>query len=161
MQQKSLLQLLPPQEESDYVEHFQALAAVNVEIRQRGPTAERLLRKSILEMDVGNFAACVDSARDAAEVRPRFAEAHYQQGMGLLLLAFTRAGVMAGAPAMEQPVGSTRTIMQHAARALRNALDINGSDDEVAEDVAVLEAFIGRYESDHELETALQRLAVQ
>lgn len=161
MKQKTLLQLVPPQQESDYLEHFQALSAVNLEIRQQGATPERLLRKSILEVDIGNFSAGLDAARDAAELRPEWAEVHYQEGMSLLLLAFTKAGVMAGAPGMEPPLGSIHTLMGHAARSFGQALQLNQDDDEVQEDLAVLTRFMTRHEGEAALRDALQGLRVQ
>lgn len=161
MKQKTLLQLVPPQQESDYLEHFQALSAVNLEIRQQGATPERLLRKSILEVDIGNFSAGLDAARDAAEMRPEWGEAHYQEAMTLLLLAFTKAGVLAGAPGMEPPLGSIRTLMDHATRGFSRALQFNHGDEEVKEDLAVLARFLARHEDESSLRDALQGLRVQ
>lgn len=160
MQQKTLLQLVPPQQESDYLEHFQALAAVNLEIRQRGATPERLLRKSILEMDIGNFSAGLDAARDATDLRPDWGEAHYHEGMALLFLAFTKAGVLAGAPGMEQPIGSVQTLMAHAARALGQAYKVNDDDEEVREDLAVLARFMAKHDGEEALVDGLRGLAV-
>lgn len=157
MRQKTLLQLVPPQE-SDYLEHFASLATVNVEIREKGATAERLLRKSILEMDIGNYAAGLEAARDAADVRPEWSEAHYQEGLGLLLLAFTKAGVLAGSPGMERPIGSVKTLLEHAKRALGEAMRLNPRDEEVSEDHAALTLFMEEHEDD--LGEALRALSL-
>ncbi len=157
MKQKTILQLVPPHLESDLLEHFQSLATVNIEIREKGATAERLLRKSILEMDVRNYSAGLDAARDAADVRPEWAEAHYQEGMALLHLAFCKAGILAGSADMEAPVGSVRTLLEHAGRALGHALRLNPEDEEVAEDVHALSSFIAATD---DVEEALRGLSV-
>ncbi len=160
MKQKTLLQLVPPHQESDYLEHFASLAMVNVEIREKGATAERLLRKSILEMDIGNYSAALDAARDASDVRLDWAEAHYQEGMSLLLLAFSKAGILAGAAAMERPVGSVRTLLVLARDSLRLAMDLNPLDEEVAEDYEALLDFTTAHDEDADLVAALQGLSV-
>lgn len=122
--------------------HFQQLASVNMEIQAHGTTAERLLRKSILEIDVGNFSAALDAALDAAELKPDWPEPHYQQGMALVLLAFCKAGVVPGSAGMERPLGSVKTLLEQAARALGQALRLHPGDEEVAEDVAALSQFL-------------------
>ncbi|HEX2065386.1 MAG TPA: hypothetical protein VHI93_01100, partial [Candidatus Thermoplasmatota archaeon] len=76
----------------DYVEHFQMLSAVNLEIRRSGPTAERLLRKAILEMDVGNFLASLAAAEDALALDPKSPEVRHQLGRINLRLALAKAG---------------------------------------------------------------------
>ncbi len=160
MKQKTLLQLVPPHQENDYLEHFASLAMVNVEIREKGATAERLLRKSILEMDIGNYSAALDAARDASDVRADWAEAHYQEGMSLLLLAFTKAGILAGAAAMERPVGSVRTLLIHARDALEQAMHLNPLDEEVIEDYEALVDFTRDHGEEDDLVAALQELSV-
>lgn len=158
MKQKSLLQLVPPPSERDYLEHFQCLASVNLEIRQRGPTADRLLRKSILEMDVGNFAASLDAARDAAELREEDPEARYQEAMALVLLAFTKAGVLAGSPGMESPLASVSTLLKQAAEAFSLVVKTNPEDDEAKEDLAALARFLAEFPDEGELEQGLRGL---
>ncbi len=160
MKQKTLLQLVPPHQESDYLEHFASLATVNIEIREKGATAERLLRKSILEMDIGNYTAALEAARDAADVRKDWAEAYYQEGMSLLLLAFAKAGIMAGSAAMERPLGSVKTLLGHARNALQQAMHLNPLDEEVEEDFEALVAFTAEHEGDDDLVAALQDLSV-
>ncbi len=160
MKQKTLLQLVPPHQESDYLTHFASLAMVNIEIREKGATAERLLRKSILEMDIGNYSAALDAARDASDVRLDWAEAHYQEGMSLLLCAFAKAGVLAGSAAMERPVGSVRSLLHLARDSLRLAMDLNPLDEEVEEDHEALVAFTSAHDADDDLIAALQDLSV-
>lgn len=131
------------------MEHFRYLAGVNLEIRAHGATADRLLRKSIFEINLGNFSAGLDSARDASDVKPDFAEAHYQQGMALLLLALSKAGIMACSAGMVPPIGSVKTLMEHAARALGEAHRLNPDDEEVSQDVLALCGFIDSTDDHH------------
>ncbi len=158
MKQKTLLQLVPPPNERDYLEHFQSLASVNLEIRQRGPTAERLLRKSILEMDLGNFSASLDAARDAAELHHKDPEARYQEAMALVMLAFTKAGVLAGAAGMESPLASTQTLMKQATQAFAEVVKYNPEDEEAAEDLAALSRFLMEHPAEKDLDAGLQSL---
>ncbi len=160
MQQRNLLQLLPPRDETDYLDHFRCLAAVNVEIQQNGASAERLLRKAILEMEVGNFAAGLEAARDATDVRPEWAEAHYQQGMALLHLAFVRAGILAGSAGMERPVGSCKTLLEHAGRAFGEALRLHPEDEEVQDDLKTLSLFLASNEDVDSVRAAMQELRI-
>ncbi len=157
MKQRTLLELVQPAE-PDYVEHFRLLAVLNVEIRRNGPTWERLLRKSILEMDVGNFSAGLDAARDAIDLRPGAAEAYFQEGMALLLLAFQKAGALAASAGSEAPVGSTRTLLEQAVDAFDEASRINPGDQECQEDVATLSAFLEEHKKPAKVEEALRAL---
>lgn len=160
MQQRNLLQLLPPRDETDYLDHFRCLATVNVEIQKNGATPERLLRKSILEMEVGNFSAGLEAARDASDVRPTWSEAHYQQGMALLHLAFVRAGILAGSAGMERPVGSCKTLLEHAGRAFGEALRLHAEDEEVKDDLKTLSMFLAANPDADDVREAMQGLKV-
>jgi len=142
VQQRTLLELVTAPAEDDYVKHFQALATCNLEIRQRGATPERLLRKSILELDIGNFQAGLDAARDAADLKPDLAEARYQEGMALVMLAFTKVGVLAGAPGMPTPLARPRVLLEQAAEAFARSLKHRPDDEEAAADLAALSAFL-------------------
>ncbi len=160
MKPKTLLQLLPPRSETDYLDHFQALAAVNVEIQKRGATPERLLQKAMLEMQIGNFSAGLEAARDATDLRPTWAEAHYQQGMALLHLAFVRVGILAGSAGMERPVGSPKTLLEHAGRAFGEALRLHPEDVEAKEDLSTLSLFMAQHNSADSVRMALLELKV-
>ena len=158
VKQRTLLELVPTATEADYIQHFQALATVNLEIRQRGATAERLLRRSILEMDVGNFQASLDAAQDALDLRPDLNEARYQEGMSLIMLAFTKLGVVAGAAGMETPIARPRTMLEQAAEAFGKAERANPEDEEAQDDLAATSAFLANHPEDDALEDEMRRV---
>ena len=158
MKQRTLLELVPTATEADYIQHFQALATVNLEIRQRGATAERLLRRSILEMDVGNFQASLDAAQDALDLRPDLNEARYQEGMSLIMLAFTKLGVVAGAAGMATPIARPRTLLEQAAESFGKAVRANPEDEEAQDDLAATSAFLANHPEDDALEDEMRRV---
>ncbi len=156
--ERTLLELVTAPQEADYLQHFQALSTVNLEIRQRGASPERLLQKSILEADIGNFQAALDAARDASDLRPDMAEARYQEGMSLILLAFTKVGVLAGAPNMPTPIARPRVLLEQAAEAFSQSVQANPDDEEAAEDLAALSGFLATTDDDGILESALRKM---
>ena len=158
MQQKTLLEVVIAPAEEDYVQHFQALAQVNLEIRQTGPNATLLLRKSILEMDIGNYSAALDAARDALDLKPELPEASYQEGMALMLLAFTRVGVLAGAPGMAMPIARARRLLEQAADSFAVVAINNPGDEEAVADQEAIVGFLDENEDDGDLEAALQAM---
>lgn len=158
MKQRTLQEVITVPAETDYLEHFQALATVNLEIHHHGPSAHRLLRKSILEADIGNYTAALEAARDAIDVAPTLTEAHYQEGMCLMLLAFSRAGVLAGAPGLESPIARPRRLLEQARDAFAATVAGNPADDEAAMDLYAIEGFLRRHEADDSLEAELRAL---
>lgn len=158
MQQKTLLEVVTAPAEEDYVQHFQALAQVNLEIRQSGPTAQRLLRKSILEMDIGNYSASLDAARDALDLKPELPEASYQEGMALMLLAFTKVGVLAGAPGMAMPIARARRLLEQAAESFAIVAINNPCDEEAVADQQAITGFLDENEDDGDLDQALRAM---
>ncbi|HLF15848.1 MAG TPA: hypothetical protein VI796_00210, partial [Candidatus Thermoplasmatota archaeon] len=117
MKTELLTQLLHAPRDLDYVERFQGLAAVNLEIRRSGPTAERLLRKAALEMDVGNPTAGLAAAQDAAALSPDSAEAHFLIGKARILLALVKAHALTAGP------GGTTDVEDSATGLLLGAAD--------------------------------------
>lgn len=158
MKQRTLQELVTVPAETDYLEHFQALARVNLEMRQQGPTAQLLVRKSFLEADIGNYTAALDAARDAIDVAPTLSEARYQEGMSLMLLAFSRVGLLAGSPGLASPLARARTLLEQSRDAFAATLEINPADEEAELDLQALEAFLRRHGEDDALETALRAL---
>lgn len=158
MHSKTLQEVMTAPAEEDYVQHFQALARVNLEIREYGPTATRLLRKSILESDIGNYSAALDDARDALDLKSELPEAHYQEGMALMLLAFTRVGVLAGSPGMAVPLARPRRLLQQAAGSFQVVADLNDEDEEAHADAQAIEGFLEQNEDDDDLEDALRAM---
>jgi hypothetical protein len=142
----------------DYVEHFQMLSAVNLEIRRSGPTAERLLRKSILEMDVGNFLASLSAAEDALALAPKSAEVRHQLGCVNLRLALAKAGAIPLGPGAEKGILQSPTeLLQAAIDAFQAAVRLNPQDDESRTDAGILAQLAGDCDSDAKLAKALRR----
>lgn len=157
MKAELLARLVSAPSDSDYVENFQALADVNVALHDKGPTARLLLRKALFELDLGNFTAARRSAQDALDLDPDMAEAHYQEGLSSLLLAFARAGVVPGGPGhAATPMESIESLLQAAARSFGHAIRLNPDDPEVQEDLAALSRLMARHPTARDLARMLQ-----
>jgi Flp pilus assembly protein TadD len=157
MRTKLLLQLVQVPADLDYVQHFQTLSAVNLEIRKSGASAERLLRKAILESDVGNFEAALLAAKDAVDLEPKNPEAHHQVGMASLMLAMVKSGALASGPGLhEMPTESATELVLAAMEAFREAAKLNPEDQESRADLAALKVLVKRKESEEELAQALR-----
>jgi hypothetical protein len=157
MKQRLLTQLVQAPNDLDYVQHFQVLAAVNLEIRRQGPNAERLLRKAILELDVGNFGAGLTAAQDAVALDALRAEPHYHIGMAYLLLALVKAGAIPAGPGhAEQPDESVTGLVLRAVDGLAQAAKLNTGDEETQADVETLKALLKAHSSDRGLAQALR-----
>jgi hypothetical protein len=48
----------------DYVELFHLLSTLGLEIRRHGPSAERMAKKAILELAIGNVEGAISAAKD-------------------------------------------------------------------------------------------------
>lgn len=125
-----ILSALQPPLDADYVSHFQRLADLNLEIRRKGPTAPRLLKKALLEAALGNLHASRQAAQEAAYLAPDSSEAWYQSGVACLLVAYAEAGsVECRPPSASQPPSLT-SLMQDACEAFGNAARRNPRDEE-------------------------------
>jgi len=143
----------------DYVESFQTLSSLNLEIRRHGPSAERLMRKAILEMGVGNYAACLAAALDAQAMEPESAEAHHQVGSAYFMLALARSGAVPGGPGMahvhdQEPA---QALLAKSIDAFREVRRLNGSDEEAKADLGILEQLAKDCDTEGKLMTALRR----
>ncbi|MES2155250.1 MAG: hypothetical protein V4510_08970 [bacterium] len=143
----------------DYVENFQVLSALNLEIRRHGPSAERMLRKAMLEMGVGNYAACLSAALDAQAMDPASPETHYQVGLANFLIALARSGAVPGGPGMGHPADDepASRLLAKSIEAFREAVRVNPGDDETAQDVAILQQLQVDCDTESKLLTALRR----
>ncbi len=143
--------------DADYVTHFGELQALNLEIRAQGPTTERLLRKAILELDVGNFLASVDAARDAVAMAPFAADTHHLLGLAYVHVAFAKAGMIPQGPGHGEGVPESVTgLLWRALEQFRECLEQAPDDEETRSDVAVLEKFLRGHPDDAQLLKALQ-----
>lgn len=157
MPSEGLARLIHAPLDPDYVEAFIELAHLNMEIQERGPSAERMIRKSILEMDVGNYLAARSAARQATTLGPQRAESHYQYGAALAVLALYRTGAIPAGPGHQGPVDvSLRDLLEEARTAFRAAVDLCPSDEEALEDLEAIEALLGDDPTEEDL---FERLA--
>jgi tetratricopeptide (TPR) repeat protein len=146
-----IAQLATSPRDLDYVEHFQTLSVVNLEIRRHGPSAERLLRKAILEMDLGNYGASLAAALDAVALDPVSPETHHQVAMAYLLSSLARAGfvpVGPGTAVHELPSATAVELMGKSMEAFRKVLRLNPNDQETQEDLQALESVVGAAKDD-------------
>lgn len=141
----------------DYVEAFQALSKVNLEIRRYGPSAERLIRKAHLERDVGNHASSLVSAQDALVLDPRDPEMHYHVGLAFLYLALAKAGALPVGPSpSELPDDATTSLLEKAVAAFRMVLELNPRDEDALLDANTLQAVLDSHPDDRRLAEALR-----
>ncbi|MHB8633461.1 MAG: hypothetical protein ACYDBQ_05755 [Thermoplasmatota archaeon] len=106
----------------DYVEVFQRLSAVNLEICSQGPSAPRLIQKAIREEAAGNPAAALAACLHAIALDPRSGEAHFQAANSYLqqALALPRGRRQERADRAAALVSEAR---RHLALALERNLD--------------------------------------
>lgn len=139
MRQRLLTQLVEVPKDLDYVESFQALAKLNLELRRLGPSAPRLLRRAHLERAVGNHAASLTACQDALLLEPANAETHYQVGVAHLYLAFAKADLLPVGPrAPELPEENVTVLLRRAADCFAKVLELNPNDEDAREDIVVL-----------------------
>ena len=139
MRQRLLTQLVQAPQDLDYVESFQALSRINLELRRHGPSADRLLRRAVLERAVGNHAASLAATQDALVLEPQTPEMHYQVGVAHLFLALAKAEALPVGPRpTELPDESLSVLLGRARDAFAKAAEMNPADEDAREDVAVL-----------------------
>jgi len=155
MRQRLWADLVETPQDLDYVERFQRLAALNLEMRKDGPTVPILLRKSILETGVGNHAAALQAALDAVALDGGDAEAHHQVGRASLMLALVRAGVVpqTGDGGGQ---GTATGLLGQAAGEFRAAAGLVPGDDESLEDAAFLESMLEANDTEAALVEAIR-----
>lgn len=145
------------QRDSDYVAHFRDLSVLNLEIRRSGPSPERLLRKAVLELDLGNFLASLDAAQDAVALAPFSTETHHQLGMAYLHLALAKAGILSHGPGQHEGAPESVTgLLWRALEAWHVVLERAPDDEETRLDVAVLERILKDNPTDEALVQALR-----
>ena len=141
----------------DYVESFQALSKVNLEIRRYGPTAERLVRKAHLERDVGNHASSLVAAQDALVLDPRNPEMHYQAGLAFLYMALAKAEALPVGPSpSDLPEDTASALLGKAVAAFHITLELNPNDDDARQDAQALQAILDTHASERALAEALR-----
>lgn len=158
MRQRLLTQLVEVPRDLDYVESFQALSRLNLELRRLGPSAERLLRRAHLERAVGNHAASLAATQDALILEPANAETHYQVGVAHLYLAFAKADLLPVGPrAPTLPAESVAVLLGRAVDSFAKALEHNPNDEDAREDILVLRKVLDAVHGDDNLLTRMLR----
>lgn len=157
----SLLAHLAAPCDTDYVAVFTTLCSVNLAVRNQGPTAPLLLRKAILERELGNYTAALTSAIDCTAMDPQCAEAFHQVGCANLLLALAKVRAVAGSPATAAAcLGETaRSFLTRATEAFRENSRLNPADEEASRDLDVLEQIAAGCTAEGTLVAALRHAA--
>jgi hypothetical protein len=145
---KASIQELVHAPQADYVETFQSLAIVNMEIQKMGPTPERLLCRGLLEIDMGAYVDARESIQDALIANSGIAEGMYYLGVANVLLCLQRAGVIAGSAGQLAPEPA-RVHMEQACSAFRSALALN-SDEDLQSQLTACEDLLAEAEGEEE-----------
>lgn len=157
MRQRLLTQLLQVPHDLDYVESFQELSRMNLEIRRHGPSAQRLLRKATLERAVGNHAASLVACQDALVLDPNNPEMHYQVGIAFMFLALAKADALPVGPSpTDVPNDSVAALLSKAIEAFRTVLRHNPRDQDAREDVSAIQKVLAAHVTDEQLGEALR-----
>lgn len=157
MRKRLLTQLVQAPADLDYVESFQALSRVNLELRRLGPSADRLLRRANLERAVGNHAASLAATQDALILEPQNAEMHYQVGVAHLFLALAKAEALPVGPRpTDLPDDSLSTLLSRARDSFAKAAEMNPQDEDAREDVTVLTKVLDETRSESSLAEAMR-----
>ena len=143
--------------DADYVTHFGELQVLNLEIRSQGPTTERLLRKAILELDVGNFLASVDAAQDAVNMAPFNPDTHHLLGLAYIHLALSKADILPHGPGSHEGAPESVTgMLWRAVEQFREAIEHAPNDEETQMDIQTLEKLLRAHPDERELVKGLR-----
>ena len=152
-----LAQLFQVPADLDYVQAFQDLSNLNLEIRREGPTVARLLRKSFLERGVGNHGASLGAVQRALELDPQSAEVRYSLGTAYFFLALARADALPVGPrASDLPGESISELLGLAIEEFSRVIELNPADEDAAQDLAALAELLAVGASDEQLAVALR-----
>ena len=157
MRQRLLTQLLQVPVDLDYVESFQELSRINLDLRRQGPSAQRLLRKASLERAVGNHAASLVACQDALVLDPDNPEMHYHVGLAFMFLSLAKADALPVGPnPTEVPQESLTALLGKAVEAFRTVLRHNPRDQDAREDLHAIQRILGDHLTDESLGEALR-----
>ena len=145
----------------DYVESFQALSKVNLELRRHGPSTSRLIRKAHLERDVGNHASSLVVVQDAVALDPHNPEMHYEVGLAFLYLALAKADALPVGPnPSDLPDEPATVLLEKSVAAFHMVLQLNPRDEDAREDATLVQAVLDAHPNDRGLATALRSRTV-
>lgn len=140
----------------DYVQRFQALATAHLEIETRGPTVARLLRRGILEMQVGDYQDARRTMDAALRLDSGVAEIHYQRGCAYALLACVKAEAVPPGPGHHEPSESIRFLLTEAATAFKESIALNDEDTEAQERLLRIGSVLDTGDSEESLAALLR-----
>jgi tetratricopeptide (TPR) repeat protein len=155
-----LAQLFDVPTDLDYVEAFQALAELTLELRRGGPSAELLLRRAQLERGVGNHEASLRSAKQALELDAANPEGHYEVGLAYFYLALAKSHALPVAPRAhgpELPAEGVAELLGLAIEAFSRTVELNPNDEDAAQDLTALAEVLALESDDERLAQALRR----
>ncbi len=127
MARADVLTVLHPPREVDYVATFQQLADTTLAMRREGASYERMVRRGVLEADLGNYDASRQTAYDAALMRHDPLEALFLRGSSALLQALTRLDVLE-AKVPDPGTLPVRTLLEDAQQAFHDVVRIDPTD---------------------------------
>lgn len=152
-----LAQLFQVPADLDYVQSFQGLANLTLEIRREGPSVGRLLRRSSLERGVGNHAASLEAVRKALELDPQNPEVRYCLGVAYFFLALARADALPVGPrASDLPDESVSELLGLAVEEFSRVLELNPADEDAAQDLSAIAEVLAVGADDQQLAAALR-----
>jgi tetratricopeptide (TPR) repeat protein len=152
-----LMQIFQVPEDLDYVQSFAHLAQVNLELRRRGPSPERLVRKARLEREVGNYAAGLTATQEALALDPHNPEMHYHVGIAFLYLALAKASALPVGPTpTDLPNESPTDLLAKSVAAFQTVLGLNPGDEDARQDALALQAALDAHPNDGDLVDALR-----
>jgi hypothetical protein len=153
---------LPLERDVDYVEGFQALAALGLKVRKDGPSIPLLLHKTTLELRIGSFQSAWETASGAAYLDPESAEAHWLRAVAALGLCLVRVGAISEGPGRDkpQPGRSVRDDVEAARRSLLRCVRLSqGRDEEAGALLGFIDTVLAAGSDERHMGETLRRLA--
>lgn len=142
-------------EDSDYVAAVGRLTQLCLEINRSGATAERLLRKAYLEIDVGSYQGAAKTAQEALAKDANLQEAELVMARAQFYLALVRAGVMEGAFGTE--LGNPGPQILAAYKHVSRYVDVVKGDPDAEVLCDYLDGLVMRNEDSSRMVAALRR----
>lgn len=154
---RPLSQLFQVPADLDYVNGFQELARINLQIRQQGASVERLLRRANLERAIGNHRASLDAVLEAQRLAPDHPEVHYELGVTYFFLAMSEAGALPVGPLHQNAESEgIRALLSKALEAFTAVIEQNPADTEAARDLGAIADLLAAQSDDLALAEALR-----
>lgn len=154
---RPLSQLFQVPADLDYVNGFQELARLNLQLRREGPSVELLLRRASLERAVGNHRASLDAVLDAQRLAPDHAEVQYELGVTYFFLAMSEAGALPVGPLHRSaPTEGVRALLSAALDAFTTVIELNPADAEAARDLGAIADLLAAQSDDLALAESLR-----